>query len=643
MRRPIARRMSLAAVCVAVALGMAAFVPPCLPSADAFENPKVVAWCILLAVAAVAGGGRVSVLRRSPGSRPDPALPAVLLLGWMALRTLAAGTAIDAMVLVGWALPPALYLAGRRLDAGTRRCAGLSILAVAAAEAALALLQRAGADPVFGKAAIEAAGRYSPARMVGTVGYQNQLVDELGVCAALALAVLPPRVPRCAAPLALAGVSALAGYRSGLCGVALGAALAFGPGICGRRIRKRGFADACAFVAALAVLCFAVPQMRERTIGAVTHPTGAGGFGPRVTMARAALAMVEERPLTGWGAGAYTRQYMGRVAASLPEPVTHDALQSVEWAREPHDDLLHLWCEWGAPGVVLSALWVVLACMRSGRAGKFLLGFWAVVSTTGFPWHDAGAGPLFGFVLGLLGEGVPAADGERRKSRACSLALSATGLACAVFAVLQVGTDCGAWRAFPWQGRSLALEGGLLAAAGRHAEAKEALLASWSRERSPAQCNNLAHCLMKLGDFAGAENVLREWAASGIEFRKALAALAGAQEAQGKWLEAGRTLVRRHRLWPGDSSDSDIFRACALLLRGGDAAGAEELARAFKRRNEASGRVTAQWRNLFGAIALSLGDHATAGREFGLGLQLDPTLESARRNLRNLELSSNSR
>ena len=647
------------ALCAFVALGISAFVPSCVATADAFETPKTLFWCLTLVVASFCCFGSAPLTKR----RGAGDWAAIALLCWMALRTLAAGTLLDWSVLVGWLLPPALYLTGVRLsrqptDTGNRQWATIGVIGViGVAQAALMVLQRFGLDPLF--AATTNAQSYLPSRMIGTVGYHNQAVDLLAVCAALALwrarrrrqgSPESPEGPEsregrespkgreglwqavgktavALLPVALLGaIAAMAAYRAGFIGVLVGMTVL----LSARSWRgRRGAMAALGLAVALCAICLAVPQMRARAAGALTRPFATPALRTRATMARAAWAMIRERPLFGHGSGSYAFQYMKRVADGMPSEMGHEELGGVVYAREPHNDFLHLWCEFGLVGLVLALGWLAAAWRCQPAEGRFMLGYWLVVSCFGFPWHDTAAGPLFGLALGLMG----GRDDARPSPTFKTFMTVTAGLVGAVLCVLQIGADIGRWRAFPWQGRALAREGGLLAMEGWFAEAEAVLEASRRLERSPEQCNNLGFVKMKLGQPAKAEAIYREWADSGIDHAKALRSLAGAQEAQGKWLGAGQTLYRLHSLWPTESTDADLFRTASLLLRGGDAETALQLVRRFWRRNGQSTRWTAEWENLFGAVELRRGNVGGARAHFRRALEMKPSLDSARRNL----------
>lgn len=614
-----------ALVCLAVALGACAFVPVCLPTADAFETPKMFFWFVALGLAAVTG------LRPREGGPAGGAgvRAASVLIAWMLLRTAASGRILDPAVLLGWILPPALYLAGRNLDRRTGRTALCVCAGVGLVQFALMFLQRVGTDPLFSETT--AAMAYGPGRMVGTVGYHNQAVDLLAVCGAASLCFVRGGF----VVAALAAASALSACRSGLAGVAAGSVLlafARSRGEGGGRLRRLGPVLA---VFAVAVAAATVsPAFRGRVDDALRRPFSTPALRTRATMARAAWSMIREKPLAGWGSGAYAFQYVDRVSDLPLRRKTHADLQRVVYAREPHDDFLHLWCEFGLVGLFLAGLWVAALARGLPPPGSFLLGYWAVVSCFGFPWHDSAAGPLAGLVFGILerrdGDGNP---GSRRIRSALLALLAIAGAAVSFF---QFGTDAGLWRALPWQGRSLAREGGLLALDGRFAEAETVLEASRKSERSPEQLNNLGFVKMRLGKAAEAEALYRAWCACGIEHRKALASLAGSLEAQGKRAEAGDVLLARHELWPRESRDEDLFRTAVLLLGGNETAKASHLVGAFRRRNGATARWTAEWENLSGAVALRLGDTATARDRFRRALEMKPDLESARRNLQSL-------
>ena len=663
-------RVRRAGLCGAVALALVGFIPPVFPTADAFETPRLAAWCMALCAAIAAGAVRRSGMAEKA---------AWALLAWMALRTIVAGNAHDVMAFVGWLLPPALYLAARRLDGATRRAVAQTCLWAGVAEAVLMVMQRFGIDPFFAETTREMA--YAPGRMIGTVGYHNQAVDLVAVCAALAMApwacssagegllmrMCRPRSGSCgravrapatarpavgpylcgraiyalAALAAVAMLAALAAYRAGLVGVLLGSvflALSRPKWAVGSRAfpGRRAVGLAVLALAVVAAAVSAVPETRGRVEEALRRPLAAPAMRTRATMAHVAWTMIRERPLAGHGSGTYAFQYLERLGALLPAVKTHDDLQAVEYAREPHNDLVHLWSEFGLAGVVLCAGWLVAALRKAPSALRWLAGYWVAASCFGFPWHDAAAGPLAGLALGLL-QGGDAEESVSEPRRFGSDAWSLSSAVCAALCVAQMGVDAGWWTPLPWQGRAQARFGGLAAIDGRWAEAERWLVASRRTERSPEQCNNLGFVWMHREEPEKAEAVYREWARSGIDHKRALTSLAGALEAQGKWKEAAETLLLRHRLWPRESEDRDVFRTVALLLRGGDAEEARRLADDFHRRNGGTTRWTAEWENLLGAALLRLGDRQAAGLHFETALRMNPAQESARRNLEGLD------
>ena len=682
----------------------------CFPVAAAPRTPCSGKVCFPVAAAPRTPAAADGMAPGTPATKAGGMAPG-LLLAWMLLRTLLAWPVPNADVLMGWMLPVALYAVARNMREW--KWGGKLLLGIAMAQGTLMLLQRLGVDPFFPEA--NAAQAYAPGRMIGTVGYHNQAVDLLAVCVAAGAGL--------AGVAGVAGVAGLAAYRAGLVGVVVGwlftragglatprtpaEAGSRAPGAPGTKAgglagprtpaEARGTAPGAPGTGAggspppnpcrgwlcfavVAALCLALPETRGRLGAALRHPLATEAAQTRLTMARAAWNMIRERPLFGWGSGAYAYQYLDRVAEVLPEKNTHEALRRIVYAREPHNDFLHLWCEFGLVGVLLAGWLFVRVYREQTPGGRFLLGYWVVAACFGFPWHDTAAGPLAGVVLGavtkaggLAGPRTPAEArgtapggprglaGPRTPAEARGTApggprglagprtpAEASGVFRLYFPALlglfglffsgaQLGTDMGWWRTMPWQGRSLAREGGLLAMEGRVAEAEKVLERSLQTERSPEQCNNLGFVKMKLGKPAEALPLYQAWADSGIEHGKALRSLAGAYEAMGDWRRAGETLLERNNLWPSDCSDEEVFRMAVLLLRGGDLETAVHVTNRFEKRHHGNRHWTPEWENLAGTLALQQGDRERARQRFRTALERKPGLVSARRNLEQLQ------
>lgn len=613
-------------IAIAVAVATSAFIPANIATADSFEAPKLLAWSVALAICAFA--------RRSDARHGAAPWFALALLAWMPARTLVAGNAYDAMVLVGWMMLPALYLAGRGLGRVNTRAVAWACAVVAVFQCVLMLAQRFGLDPFFG--ATTAAMEYAPGRMVGTVGYHNQAVDLLAVCCALAPSVIP-----LTAIAAVPGAFAvLAAYRAGIAGVVAGLVAA------GGIARRRGAWAAVAAMLAVAALCAAVPEARARISETARLGLSVPAMRTRTTMARAASSMIRERPLFGHGSGSYAFQYLGRVAGMRPEPTTHEWLQGVEYAREPHNDFLHIWSEFGVVGLALALGWLAATARMQPAAGRFLLGYWAMASLFGFPWHDTAAGPLFGLALGMLetaddGQAAERGGLNRGRFRAVisTTATVALALACGMIALAQIAAEMGAMEPFEWQGLSLAREGGLLAIEGRFSDAEGRLVRSLKTERSPEQLSNLGFVKMQLGKHDEAEPLYRELAASGICHFDALRGLSSSLEKMGRRGEAAEVEAERFRLWPDKFGDDEVYRLCSLKLLAGDGAYAEWMSRNFQERCRQRSRMeawTPEWENLRGGALMALGRREEAKACFTEALRRKPGLASARRNLQNL-------
>jgi Tfp pilus assembly protein PilF len=661
----------LGAVVLAISL---LFLPPSSDALNAFDPPKRLSWALFALI--------LSLLPKSLRSRGGHGMLQVFaLVVWMVARTLLRpNPAVEIEVLFTWLLPPLLFLAAQGLATNrpALRALGGSLLAAGYLQAALMLLQRVGLDPLF--AATTETMAYSPGRMVGTIGYHNQAVDFLALCAVGAIWATPSTLIRLAWIAPLFATALLTGNRGGV--LAFGAValtlLAFhafrSKRWCGAEggagFRKAGAWTAAALAAAalgVAALGLSSPVLWNRFTG-----TGEGGWRSpaiqsRVFMGRIAGAMIRERPVFGWGAGEYAFQYLDRLGRLLPERKTHEILQSVVYAREAHNDPLQFTAEFGAVGdvLLLAALTALFTGLRKDAADVDRLATTAcvlvVMTTSGFfsfPWQTSMAGPLAGLLLGLAT--TPSQFRTPAPRTAGAVQIVRLLIAVAVFAgfrrmslldetIAEAFADPESHQenldeTIPKRAyRHQALLGALEAKRGLIDVAIERLERAETGYRDVMLWNNLGHVLSKAGRWPEAANVYDRWAATGIEHPDALANLSVACENAGGFPAAAEALDAKLRLWP-QAAPEEVKRLAVLFMRASDYARADRAIWRYHRRwKDADAKTVAEMNNLAGGIARLAGDATRAESLFLAALQADPGLESARKNLDALRLTGSRR
>ena len=655
-------------------------LPPSTGFVNAFEPVKQMAWALLLAV--------LTLLAARSRAQPPSwlALGGALLL-WMAGRTLARPLPLrEITVLASWLMPLVFCLTAARLDPtdDDHEILGRLLLAAGGIQAALMLLQRFGLDPFF--ADTTAAFTYRPARMIGTIGYQNQAAELLALCLAglfllrrvtLSAGILSPVI------LLAALLTANRGCILGL--AAAGGVLLMSMSLSGRlsRLMLGLIWGAAALVLALAVALAPEPLSRFREL--VVAPEKSAAVVSRLSMARLGLNMICERPLVGWGAGEYAYQYLERLGTLLPEEKTHRVLESVVYAREAHNDAIQFGAEFGLPALaaVGSILGLLLVsglrqlhppCPEEERrdlgrarvpeavppAGRwarpaavvYVVVFMTVSASFSFTWQTCMAGPLAGLLLGWMAGGGPRPSAFRNRLHAAGGAVAAAGVlglllvharALALewrFArAMEAGDLSRAERVIGRHDyRHQALLGAALAKAGDLGRAETHLKASMQGWQDVLSLNNLGHVYAAQGRWRDALPVYQAWSRTGIRHDEALWNLAVTHEKLGDLPAAAATRLRKHALFPGKSKNDELLQTVVLLVRLDELDSAQKLLSAFEHR---CGRMhtgwTPEWENLAGALLLRRQQPGAAAHRFRRALEMNPALESARRNLEKLE------
>lgn len=366
----------LAAVTVSAALlGVLLAVDPRAESSfDSIKTVVAHAGAVLATVFLLAGGiGPARLLR----SLPRPVLASVALAAAGALlsfisaafapRPAAAFEALRSASLLALLVPVG---ASRALDGGRVVLPAGAFLAGLSVNAGASVLQAAGAVTLFDVSRIS--GRSNTGAFIGNEGYLS-LVAALAIpVAAGAVAASRGRARLAAgAALALALATVLANRSlTGLAASAAGALVFLWSGRSGST--RRNTIAACLVLAAAVPL---VPSFRHR-LAEVAYQVRSGNADALLSYRggpwAAAAEMVRERPLLGFGPGAFESRFVpARLAAErrLERPLT--TLTEAGSYAEAHSDVLQLPAEIGLPatGAFAASLALLLAALRR-RAGR---------------------------------------------------------------------------------------------------------------------------------------------------------------------------------------------------------------------------------------------------------------------------------
>jgi len=640
-----------------------AHVFPKVGALNYFDPPKRLIWS---AMALLLAG---LLFRERSDGREGVRLSLLGCLGWIALRSLVRhhpGSEIEG--LMAWLLPGVLFGVGLAVDHDRAiRVLAWALVLFGGAEALCMVLQYFGRDPFF--AETTSALAYRPGRMIGTVGYQNQAADFLAVCCAGLFILVRSGGLRLLVFCGVLGVIGLTGNRGatlGLIGAVLAAEVATAAyaKLDRQQVVRRLAMPLGGFAVALSCIFVVAPTTRERFAEVMTEPNQDPAFKSRVTMMRIAADLWGERPLVGWGAGAFALQYLDRLGKVLPVEKTPETLKNVVFAREAHNDYLQYAAEFGLIGIALllcllafvaSTLWLGKSTQQPAAAGcVFVLAYMTIAGLVSFPWQTALGGPLAGLVLGIMlpRRTVPGMPTGGLMARMTTLAERPVYVVLAV--VLLAWNAADAWmnvrlpaaigsggaarmakRIPDCMHKYHAVVGAALAQEGACADALHELCRAYAGYRDPLLYNNLGYVLSKLQQWCDAVQVYQAWAKTGIDHTTALADLAIAYEHVGDFGLAATTLDRRAGLCGGHDLSS-VERAATLHLRSGQSESALHILRQYEA-DHSGDRCSAEFDNIFGAALLMAGDRTAAAGRFKSALRKNPELRSARLNLDRFE------
>ena len=422
------RAASVAAGALAFAVLAAALIVD--PSAeDAFEAPKRAAVLLGIAVAAIATW---LVPRAEPRESPRWSRPAQIAAGAFLLAVLAAAVSavvsprreVALAVLVtglAWALLPCLG-ASRALAGGRGRWLVGAVLLGAAVNSGASLAQAAGAFPIF---PIEATG--SRGESTGALLGNGALVAQLAALAApaalvLLLAARGSRRAGAAGLLALLLLAVLVNRNLTAVSVLAAGTLMV---LLGRARSPGGWRLPVAAGLALGAAVLSAPGLRQRALDAVSQ-VRAGDLDALLTYRlgpwAAALEMVGERPLAGFGPGTFAAEFVPhRLGAELRWRTRFLNPTASSSYGEAHNEYLQAAAELGLPASVALAVAAVAlgaGLFRASRASPgspepaLLLAALAAAAVAALTWfplqRSATAAPL----LLALGRGFRLAAGR---------------------------------------------------------------------------------------------------------------------------------------------------------------------------------------------------------------------------------------
>jgi O-antigen ligase len=320
--------------------------------------------------AALALAGALAFAARAAGDAgAPPLLPAAAALPALAAAQVVLGISVDpvatveAMVLLAALLAVAVFWSDRARDRPAARRVGAAVLLVCAAQAVFGAVQWSRApDRIYGEASPFVTTPF------GSYVNHNHFAGLLGMGVALAAALAygyvrraggfsPRAVVSTGLALALAAVHLASRSRGGLIALAGGLA-ALAALASAMHVRRGAGARRPGLVAAgLAVLVVgfglaAVPETTRAHLATVLRGPADGSGTYRVDVAAATWRLFAERPVTGWGLGAFADAFP-------PYKRGHGAVRTTH----AESDLLEFLAEAGLTGLALAA-WLAWSASR---------------------------------------------------------------------------------------------------------------------------------------------------------------------------------------------------------------------------------------------------------------------------------------
>lgn len=523
-------------------------------------------------------------------------------------------------------------------------------------QAILMLFQSIGLDPLFG--VITKNFEYYPARMIGTIGYQNQAAEFL-VLSLCGVWIVNKRYRGFI--IFLSPIIVLAIFLTLNRGALIGFVFAF---LCAIFYGLKGMQKQFGFFKrAISVVCviflfviFFIEDFQVRLFEIFNFGKSVA-IQSRLYMWNIALNMIIDAPLFGHGAGSYSYGYLTRLSDILPLDLSHNELPYLVFAEEAHNDLLQLLAEFGVVGGILffcAFYFIVRDLFRIrkenddisfNQAYIFVLIFMCVCSVFSFTWQSALAGPFAGMLLGICSSYNKPADNEmnNRVSRFSSLGIVVVLSTCVFFVMFNemkynfsvMNQDRLPQQSFFKRGKWLALDGAILATVGKYGEAERLLKDSLRDYVDIKTFSNLGNVLVHQGKYKEALQIYERWGHTGLSYYSSLRNQILLNERMQNYNKVADLEKKCFNLFPRQYSDHDIYLLGIRFLRAKRYTDGYDVLIKFRHRNNVlklSG-WTAEYANLLGVILLKIGKYEEASNFFLEALEINPKLESARRNL----------
>jgi len=638
-------------------------VSPSFIALNYFDPPKRLLWSVLAVV--LSGTAFFSCRSIPKGIRFS--LVGVLL--WVVFRSLLSeNPTAELEVLATWILPGVLFGLGLTINRDRAlKPIAWTLLLCGAIQGVLMCLQYFGKDPLF----FETTSAFTrlPHRMIGTIGNQNQAADILALsCVALFFLIRRPvlRLLFSGSLLVIVSLTACRGAMIALAGAIFASEifLVLSVGRERARVLFRLTLVGAVILAIIASALMLMPRTRERFSEIATRPLQSRTLNFRATMVRISSKMWSEKPLVGWGAGAFAFQYLDRLENEVSGDESYEELARLKYVREAHNDYLQFAAEFGWIGLagISCLLFFIFRTLWKSRLTEqtasvcclFILSYLSLKCLISFPLQAATAGPLAALLLGIM---LPRSDqafsqNSRHSIRGTASVFLVLSLALLVWNGIEVVCNL-RLPLMLQQGEALraslqvprcvhkhhALIGASLAHDEEYVDALRELQHAYEGYRDPLLYNNLGHVFSKLGEWSEDVKIYEKWVACGLNYSPALENLSIAYEQAGDIRQAARIGEKRARFFDCDEEEP-ILRVASLYLKNGDAQAAFQLLEWY----EAHPTVlpdsgSAEYDNLSGAVFLSIGDRSSAEKRFRSALRKNPALRSAHRNLNALGVS----
>lgn len=637
-----------------------AHVPASFPALNSFDPPKRWVWALLAFVFFVA-----TLFPKSPRWQRIPG-SVLVLLAWMLLRTWLRPVPLrEVEVLFSWVQPLLLFMVGRMWCSPQRsfrfEVFGRWLLFTGALQGGYMICQYFGVDPFFGETI--SGFYYKPARMIGTIGYQNQAVDFICVLCAGIWLTLRKRPVQWASLLGLGAVIAFSANRGGFlafmaatCAVSLYQYFVNRPAgpfrFCLKQILQAG---------GLCLLCGIglsfFPEFRERFVSLLHHADQNVALQSRLWMHRVAWDLWAGAPLQGVGAGGFAYHFLSVLAEKVPELKTHELLVQLVFARETHFDPLQFAAEFGLIGLG-GLFWVIKDGCRAFKNLKendvcrpallWVAVYMGTSSLFTFSWQSAAAGPAAGFLMGLL---LPVSFEDppfKMKTLRWMIPFTLAGISFVFYLGLTVWNIRVPWLISQLQAekaveevptiyhRYRAVLGAAVAREGDIEGGLKILKEAQIGYQDVLIWNNQANLHMQKGDWENAIHLYRKWSETGIMHSEALLNLSIAYEKSGAYLQAAETLYQHMNLWPPDDLER-IQRAAVLFFQSGELDITHHVINRYYGiwQKFPKNQQALVW-NLKGAVYFKQGALENAEGCFVKAVHLDPELQSAKMNLEKL-------